>query len=153
MDPALAFTNIRTMGERVDEATARRRFQTVVLAVFAAVALFLALVGLYGLMAYSVKRRTPEIGVRMALGASRGQVLGMVLRQGLGLVACGLALGLAGALALTRLMGSYLFEVPATDPVTFAVVPALLAVVATCACLIPGWRATRIDPMSALRYE
>jgi len=153
MDPALAFTNVRTMGERVDDATARRRFQTVVLAVFAAVALFLALVGLYGLMAYAVKRRTPEIGIRMALGASRGQVLGMVLRQGLGLVVFGLALGLAGALALTRLMGSYLFEVPATDPLTFAVVPVLLVVVATCACLVPGWRATRIDPMSALRYE
>ena len=123
------------------------------LAVFAAAAVFLALVGLYGLMAYAVKQRTAEVGLRLALGASRGQVLGMVLRQGLGLVAAGLALGLAAALPLTRVVAGWLYGVKAADPLTFVAVPAMLLVVGVAACVVPAWKATRIDPVIALRYE
>jgi ABC-type antimicrobial peptide transport system permease subunit len=115
------------------------------------VALFLALVGIYGLLAYSVKQRTAEIGVRMALGASRAAVIAMVLRHGLALTAGGLAIGLAGAFALTRVMSAWLFGVTATDPLTFALTPALLLIAASAACLIPAWRAARIDPVDALR--
>jgi predicted permease len=153
IDPALALEDVRTMGDLVSEAVSRRRFQTAVLAGFAAVAVLLALVGLYGLMAYAVKHRTAEVGIRMALGASRRQVLGMVLRQGLGLVGAGLALGIGGALALTHVVAAWLFGVPAADPVTFLAVPALILLTSAGACLVPAWRATRIDPVNALRWE
>lgn len=153
LDPALALEQIRTMEQRVTESNSRRRFQTLVLAVFAAAAVFLALVGLYGLMAYAVKQRTAEVGLRLALGASRGQVLAMVLRQGLGLVAAGLALGLAAALPLTRVVAAWLYGVKAVDPLTFVAVPGMLLVVGLAACAIPAWKATCIDPVSALRYE
>lgn len=153
IDPNLALTDIHTMGELVSAATARRRFQTTLLTVFAAMALLLALVGFYGLLAYFVKQRTAEIGLRIALGASRTQVLGMVLRQALQLVLVGLLLGLAGALAVTRILASSLYGVRAIDPVTFLAVPVLLLLVMLAASLIPGWRAARVDPAITLRYE
>lgn len=146
-------SDVRSMDDLIFEAGARRRFQTSLLSIFAAIALVLALVGIYGLMTYSVKQRTPELGIRMTLGASRAQVLGMVLRQGVGLTAVGVAIGIGGALGLTRLLNSSLYGVKATDPVTFYIVPLLILVVAAAACLVPGWKATRIDPAVALRCE
>jgi ABC-type antimicrobial peptide transport system permease subunit len=153
IDPELTVATVRTMEQRVEEASARRRFQAVVLTVFAAIAMFLPLVGLYGLMAYSVKQRTAEIGIRMTLGASRSRVIAMVLRQGLGWVAAGIVIGLAGALALTRLAVSFLYGVAPSDPVTFATVPLFLLLVAVTAGLIPAWNAARINPVEALRNE
>ncbi len=153
LDPALALGNVATMNQLVAQANARRRFQTLLLAVFAAGALFLALVGLYGLMAYAVKRRTAEIGLRMALGASRARVLGMVIGQGARFVAFGIALGLAGSLALTRLMSAWLYGVSPYDPVTLIGVPLSFLAVSLAACLIPAWKAMRIDPVNALRHE
>jgi putative ABC transport system permease protein len=116
-------------------------------------ALLLGMVGIYGLLAYSVKQRTAEIGVRIALGASRRRVLGMILRQGLQLTIAGLLLGLAGALALTRVLASSLYGVSSFDPITFVAVPALLLLVTIAACLVPARRAANVDPMRTLRYE
>ena len=153
VDPNLVFSDFHTMGELVSEAAARRRFQTTLLTAFAGMAMLLGMVGIYGLLAYSVKQRTAEIGVRIALGASRGHVLRMILRQGLQLTLVGLLLGLAGALALTRVLASSLFGVSALDPITFAAVPALLLLVTIAACLVPARRAAKVDPMRTLRYE
>jgi ABC-type antimicrobial peptide transport system permease subunit len=123
------------------------------LVLFSVLALILAAVGIYGLMAYSVSQRTHEIGVRLAIGAQRRDVLRLVLRDGARLTFLGIALGIIAALALTRLMATLLFEVTPTDPATFAAVAILLAVVALAACYIPARRATRVDPMVALRYD
>lgn len=123
------------------------------LSIFAGAALALAVVGIYGITSYSVAQRSQEMGVRMALGASRPTILRLVLGQSLVLTAIGVALGLAGSLVLTRLMSSLLFNVKATDPATFALVALVLAFAAVLAAYIPGWRATRVDPMVALRYE
>jgi ABC-type antimicrobial peptide transport system permease subunit len=153
LDPVLSLESVRTMGERMTESNARRRFQTALLTGFAAIAVALALIGLYGLMSYTVKQRTAEIGIRLAVGASRGRVLGLILSQGLRLTAAGLIIGLAGAFALTRLVSAWLFGVKATDPVTFIAVPLSVLAVACCACIIPAWGATRIDPIQALRQE
>jgi len=153
LDPVLSLENVRTMGERMTESNARRRFQTALLTGFAAIAVALALIGLYGLMSYTVKQRTAEIGIRLAVGASRGRVLGLILSQGLRLTAVGLLVGLAGAFALTRLVSAWLFGVKATDPVTFVAVPLFVLAVACCACIVPAWGATRIDPIRALRQE
>ncbi len=153
MDPNLALEAVRTMGQRVEESNARRRFQTTLLTGFAALAVALALVGLYGIMSYAVKQRTAEIGVRLAVGSSRAAVLRLILSQGLRLTAAGLVIGLAGAFALTRLVSSWLFGVSATDPVTFVAVPLFILLVATGACLLPAWNATRVDPVTALRQE
>jgi predicted permease len=153
MDPTLTFANVRTMGKRVSKSEARRRFQTTLLAVFAGMALLLALVGLYGLLAYSVRLRTPELGVRLALGSPRGRILQLVVGQGVKLVVAGLVIGMAAAFALTRLLSSLLFGVHATDPVTYAAVGVLLLAAGVMACLIPGLRAAKIDPARSLRYE
>jgi predicted permease len=153
IDSSIGVSEIRSIDELIYEAGARRRFQTSLLSIFAAIALMLALVGIYGLTAYSVKQRTPEFGIRMTLGASRAQVLGMVLRQGVGMTAVGVAIGIGGALALTRVLGASLYGVTPRDPITFYAVPVLILIVSAAACLVPAWKATRIDPAIALRYE
>ena len=137
----------------MDESLAPRRFQSLLLGLLSAIALGLAAVGIYGVMHYSVALRTNEIGIRMALGARPVRVVGMVMRQGLALTGFGLAIGLAGALSITRIFSSLLFGVTPADPATFALVPALITVVTALAGCIPAWRAARIDPLRALRYE
>jgi putative ABC transport system permease protein len=152
-DKELAVFNVATMEQLLADSVALRRFSMLLLGVFACVAVALAGVGIYGVISYSVAQRTREIGVRVALGAQRRDVLRLVLGRGLGLAGAGIALGLAGALAVTRVISSLLFGVGARDPVTFAAVAALLAFVALLACLAPARRATKVDPMVALRYE
>ncbi|HKQ77449.1 MAG TPA: ABC transporter permease [Blastocatellia bacterium] len=153
LDPDAPIHNVATMRQLVSASVAQRRFTLLLIAVFAAVALLMAAIGLYGVTAYSVTQRAKEIGVRVALGARRADVLRLVVAQGLRLVALGVALGLMSALALTRLMKKLLFEVSATDPVTFAGIALLLALVALLACWLPARRATKVDPMIALRCE
>jgi putative ABC transport system permease protein len=126
---------------------------TTLLTVFAAVALTLAAVGIYGVISYAITQRTRELGVRLALGAQRRDVLGLVLRRGLVLVACGLGVGIPGSLALTHLLSDFLFGVTPTDPTTFVVVSIFLGAIATLAAYIPALRATRIDPIIALRAQ
>ncbi len=145
--------NFVTMDQLVSESVAQPRFNTVLLAAFAALALALAAVGIYGVIAYSVNQRTHEIGVRMALGARNGDVLRLVLRQGMKPALVGALIGLAGAWAATRLISGLLFEVNATDPATFAAVTLSLLAIALLACWIPARRATKVDPMIALRCE
>jgi putative ABC transport system permease protein len=148
-----AVFNVRTMEQTVAQSVAARRFSMLLLAVFAVVALALASLGIYGLMSYAVAQRTREIGVRMALGAQSGDVLKLVVRQGMKLTFIGVALGLVASLALTRTMKNLLFNVSATDPATFAAIALLLIAVALLACFVPARRATKVDPLVALRSE
>jgi putative ABC transport system permease protein len=131
----------------------RARFNTLLLALFAGLATLLAAVGIFGVMSYSVTLRTREIGLRMALGAREGEVLKLILRQGLVLTLTGIAIGLAGALALTRLLSSLLYGVSANDPWTFVAIALLLSAVSWIACYLPARRASRVDPLVALRSE
>jgi putative ABC transport system permease protein len=144
---------VQTMERLLENSLATRRFSMFLFAVFSAVALVLSAVGIYGVMSYSVNQRTREIGIRMALGARRADVMRLVVGQGMALTAIGLGLGLASAFGLTRLMSSLLFGVTATDPTTYAGIALLLGLVALAACYIPARRATKVDPMVALRYE
>jgi putative ABC transport system permease protein len=153
VDPALAVADVTTMSQVMADAAAPQRFSTVVLSVFAGGALLLAAVGLYGTLAFGVTQRTREIGVRVALGASRREVLRLVVRQGMSLTILGLALGIAGALAVTRLMTGLLYQTQPLDVATFASVTGVLAVVALLACYLPARRAARVEPMAALRAE
>lgn len=153
MDPELPLYEVRTMDDLLALSIGRQKFQTVLLGVFAGIALLLTAVGLYGVMAYSVVQRTHEIGIRMALGASRADVLRMVLKTGATMAAIGVAIGIVGSLVLTRFMQSMLYEVRSQDPVTLFAVCAVLSAVALLASYIPARRATKVDPMIALRYE
>jgi putative ABC transport system permease protein len=146
-------SEIKSMDQVLADSLARRRLYMLLLGVFAAAALLLAAVGIYGVMAYSVSQRTHEIGVRLALGAERRDVLRLMLRQGMGVTMIGVAIGLAAAFGLTRLMSTLLYGVSASDPATFAGVAILLFAIALVACHIPARRAMRVDPMVALRYE
>ena len=153
LDSTLPVYNLWSMNEVVSKSVVQPRFLALLLAVFSGIALFLAAIGIYGVMAYSVAQRTQEIGVRMALGARPLHVLRLVLKQSLVMLVIGTLIGLAGAFALTRLMQTLLFEITATDPLTYVSVIGLLTVVALLACYIPARRAAKVDPLIALRYE
>ena len=153
LDADQPVADVRTMNQVMSESRSRARFNTLLLALFAALATVLAAVGIFGVMNYSVTLRTHEIGLRIALGAEPKRVVVLILRQGLVLTLIGIVIGLAGAFALTRLMSGLLFDIRATDPLTFGAIVLLLGLVSLVACYIPARRATRVDPLAALRYE
>jgi putative ABC transport system permease protein len=153
VDSQLPVTKVKTMDEVSASSFASRSFNMLLLSIFAGLALVLAAVGIYGVMSYAVTQRTQEIGIRMALGAGVPDVLRLVMRSGMLMTLIGVVIGLAGAVALTRLMESLLFGVTPTDKITFAAVSAVLIVVAFVACYLPARRATKVDPIVALRYE
>jgi predicted permease len=153
MDPTLPVVKLRSMEDVFTESVSRPRFLAQLLGLFAGLALLLASIGTYGILSYSVSERRREIGIHMALGASRGNVLGMILGQGLRLTAAGLVAGIAAAFALTRLLRTQLFNVTPSDPATLIAVAGFIALVALIACYIPASRATRVDPMVVLRDE
>jgi predicted permease len=152
-DPSQPVHTLKTLPDMVAASLATRRFAVSLLGFFAATALLMAAIGLYGVIGYSVGQRTQEMGIRMALGAARGEVLGMIIAQGLRMTAAGLVIGIAAALALTRLVSSQLFGITPFDPLTFAVAALVLLTAALAASYFPARRATRVDPMTALRYE
>jgi predicted permease len=153
LDPSIPLAEIATMDEVMARSVAQPRFAMVLLGAFAGIALILALVGIYGVLSYAASRRTQEIGIRMALGAESGDVVRIMVRQGMVMAILGVAVGTAAAFSLTRLMEGMLYGVEATDPGTFTLVPTLFLVVALLACWIPAYRAARVDPADALRYE
>jgi ABC-type antimicrobial peptide transport system permease subunit len=153
MDPAAPLYNVRSMEDYLALDLGRARFQTVLLGLFAGIALLLTAVGLYGVMAQSVAQRTQEIGIRLAMGATRENVRSMIIRRGTVLSLAGTALGIIGALAFARVIESLLYEIPPRDPMTYVMVCVVLAFVALLASYVPALRATRLDPMIALRYE
>ena len=153
MDPMLPIVKLRSMDEVFSQSASRPRFLAELLAIFAGLALALAAIGTYGILSYSVSERTREIGIHMALGATRGSVLGMVLGQGMRLTIIGLVGGLAASFGLTRLLQAQLFNVKPTDPVTLSAVAVFIALVALVACYVPARRATQVDPMVMLRQQ
>jgi putative ABC transport system permease protein len=153
VDSQLPITKVQTMDQVAAGSFAARRFNMLLLTLFASLALVLAVVGVYGVMSYAVTQRTQEIGIRMALGAQMGNVIKLIMKSGLLLAAVGVALGLAGAFVVTRLMTSLLFAVEPTDKATFAIVSGCLLLISLLACYIPARRATKVDPLVALRYE
>jgi ABC-type antimicrobial peptide transport system permease subunit len=153
MDPTLPIIRLRTMDEVFADTISRPRFLAQLLAVFAGLALALAAIGTYGILSYSVSERRREIGIHMALGATRAVVLGMVLGQGMRLTLAGLLLGVGASLGLTRLLRAQLFNVTPSDPATMVAVVAAISLVALAACYVPASRATRVDPMVVLRDE
>ena len=153
VDKFTAITHIRTLEQIISDSVAQPRFNTLLLTLFAGIAMTLAALGLYGLMTYAVSERTREIGIRMALGAEANRILRLVVGQGLMVVTVGVGIGLAGAAALTRMLTGLLFGVSTTDPAVFAIIAFLLAAVALLACWLPARRAARVDPMEALRCE
>jgi putative ABC transport system permease protein len=153
LDKQLPVTKVKPMSEVIATSVAARRFNMTLMGVFAAAALALACLGIYGVISYTVTQRTHEIGVRLALGAQTADVLRLIMSQGLKLTLLGVALGLVSALASARLLTGLLYGVGATDPATFIVITALLSAIALLACLIPALRAARVDPMMALRDE
>jgi putative ABC transport system permease protein len=153
IDPELPAFEFRTMEQRLSDSLTRRRFSTFLLGIFAVVALILAAIGIYGLMAYSVTQRTQEIGIRMALGAQPGKIMMMVVRQSLILVLVGVVIGLGGAFAMTRVMSSLLYGVSTTDTLTFAAPPLILGMIALLASYFPARKAAHVDPTVALRSE
>ena len=153
VDKNLVPYNIRTMKSAISATIAGPRFTTILVGLFAGLALTLTVVGIYGVVSYSVSQRTRDFGIRMALGASRASVLGLVIRQGMLLAVAGIAIGLAGSFALTRLIAAQLFGISPGDPATFAAVVTLLVLVTLTACYLPARRATKVDPMVALRHE
>jgi putative ABC transport system permease protein len=153
LDTELPIYKARDMRDYIEASVAQRRFTSVLVSVFAAAGLLLATVGLFGLISYSVEQRRTEIGIRVAVGAERGDIIGMVLRSGIGLALAGIVVGLVGTLALSSVLKSQLFGVTATDPLTFIGVALGLVAVATAACYIPAWRAANADPLVALRNE
>jgi putative ABC transport system permease protein len=153
LDPQIAVADVKTMEAYVQESIAPQRFNLLLLGLFAALAVFLAAVGVYGVLSYAVTQRTREIGVRVAMGAQRSNILAMTIREGMQLTFAGAAIGLVGALLLTRLMAGLLYGVTARDPLTFVSVIAVMSLVSLAASYIPARRATRVDPLVALRYE
>jgi putative ABC transport system permease protein len=153
IDPDIPAFKIRNMQQIVAEASGQRAFTAALLGCFAALALLLSAVGLYGVLSYLIAQRRAEMGIRMALGAGRGKVCWLVLRQGMAPACIGLLVGLSGAAAVSRTMNSVLFGIQAHDAITFLLVPAVLILVAIAACLVPAWRAACVDPMDALRSE
>jgi putative ABC transport system permease protein len=153
VNPGVPVFSVRTMDEVVSRSLAERRFVVEILGIFAGVALLLASIGIYGVMAYTFSQRTREIGIRLALGAQRRDILRMALQEGALLIIFGVASGLIGSFVLTRFLRSMLFNVTPTDPTTFAGIAALLATVALLACFVPAQRATQVSPLVALRYE
>jgi ABC-type antimicrobial peptide transport system permease subunit len=153
LEPNVALQSPRPITDLLAEMTSQRRLNTILLTVFGSVAGLLAAVGIYGVLAYSVQSRTRELGVRLALGASHRDVLGLVLREGLSLAGAGLVLGLVAALALTRTMESMLYHVRTFDPATFAAIAGVAILVSVAACCVPAWRALRVDPLTALRTD
>jgi putative ABC transport system permease protein len=153
VDPDQPVSNIATLDQVLSDETQSRSIGMLLLMAFAALALLLAMLGIYAVLAYFVTQHRPEIGVRLALGAQRSDILGLVLKKGMRLALAGVAIGLATAFVLTRLMASLLFGVSATDPITFAAIALMLSGVALLACYVPARRATKVDPLVALRYE
>jgi predicted permease len=153
IEPSAVVTEVQTLQDLLYHSLARRRFAATMLFAFAAFALLLAMIGVYGVLSYLVSQNRQEIGMRIALGATPTHVLGLVVRYGMGVAAIGIGFGLIGAFSLTRLMSSLLFGITPTDPLTFASVLFVLVAVALAATILPAWRATRVDPMIALRQE